>query len=615
MRRYANLLLLVLTFVAAQLCAAQQRTDNDRWYSPQALTLSADETRLYVAEGGMNRVAVLNTATGAVIRHIETPAEPTGLALTPDGQSLVVTCAAPEGSILICNTSDGSIKRTLQAGHGVRGPAISSDGKTLYVCNRFNDTISVINLSTGETIHTIDAPREPFDALLTPDVNRLFVVGHLPSQPANDDYVAAEMAVIDTRTNTVTHRILLPNGSTGIRDIALSPDGTQAFVSHILARYTVPTSQLEQGWVNTNAVSIIDTKTAQLTATVLLDQADSGAANPWGIACTPDGQSLCVTLAGTHELAVIDLPGLLEKLQQRDNTAVPVSQDLSFLVSLNRRIPLPGNGPRALVVGRSTAWTTEYFSGSIAAVTLPLSKRPAITTLTLGPDQQQTEARRGEQLFNDASICFQRWHSCASCHPDTRADGLNWDLLNDGIGNPKNVVSLLLAHQTPPSMSTGIRANAEVAVRAGIRYILFTVRPEKDAEAIDTYLKSLQPIRSPELVEGKLSPAAERGKALFYREDITCDRCHPAPLFTDNTLYDVGSHATFDFTTIDGQRVPQKEFDVPTLREVWRTAPYLHDGRYNTIEALLRDGRHGIPKEITINTQETSDLAAYVRSL
>ena len=64
-------------------------------------------------------------------------------------------------------------------------------------------------------------------------------------------------------------------------------------------------------------------------------------------------------------------------------------------------------------------------------------------------------------------------------------DGLNWDLLNDGIGNPKNCKRLLLAHATPPSMSLAVRPNACVAVRAGIRYSLFTVQPPEVADAMD----------------------------------------------------------------------------------------------------------------------------------
>ena len=50
---------------------------------------------------------------------------------------------------------------------------------------------------------------------------------------------------------------------------------------------------------------------------------------------------------------------------------------------------------------------------------------------------------------------------------------LIWDLLNDGMGNPKNSRSMLFAHQSSLVMSLGVRKNAEQAVRAGIRHILF----------------------------------------------------------------------------------------------------------------------------------------------
>ena len=87
------------------------------------------------------------------------------------------------------------------------------------------------------------------------------------------------------------------------------------------------------------------------------------------------------------------------------------------------------------------------------------------------------------------------------------------DLSGRGAANPW-AVSLLLAHQTPPSMWLGVRTNAEIAVRAGLRYILFTEQPDSVAQAIDDYLKSLRLVPSPRLVEGKLSARAERGEGV-----------------------------------------------------------------------------------------------------
>ena len=106
-------------------------------------------------------------------------------------------------------------------------------------------------------------------------------------------------------------------------------------------------------------------------------------------------------------------------------------------------------------------------------------------------------------------------------------------MLNDGIGNPKNTKSLLLSHRTPPSMSLGVRGTAEKAVRSGLRNILFARRNEEQARAIDEYLKSLEPAPNPNLVNGQLSDAAERGRKLFESPEVGCAQCHPGPLFTD----------------------------------------------------------------------------------
>jgi cytochrome c peroxidase len=207
-------------------------------------------------------------------------------------------------------------------------------------------------------------------------------------------------------------------------------------------------------------------------------------------------------------------------------------------------------------------------------------------------------------LFNDALICFQSWQSCASCHPsEARVDALNWDLLNDGLGNPKNTKSLLLSHQTPPSMMTGIRATAESAVRAGIRHILFAVRPEEESAAIDEYLKSLKPVPSPHLVDGKLSESAGRGRAVFRKAG--CSSCHSGPLLTDLQRYNVGTGDALD---------KDRQFDTPALVEIWRTAPYLYDGRAATIRDVVttcnRDDRHGRTSDLS--EREIVDLVEFV---
>jgi len=184
---------------------------------------------------------------------------------------------------------------------------------------------------------------------------------------------------------------------------------------------------------------------------------------------------------------------------------------------------------------------------------------------------------------------------------------LNWDLLNDGQDNHKNTKSMLFAHETPPSMAHGVRPDAETAVRKGFETILMLPASEDEAEAVDVYLKSLQPEPSPKLVGGRLSESAKRGKKIFDSSRSGCSVCHPGPYFTDMLKHDVGTRSPVDTSQF---------FDTPTLKEVWRTAPYLHDGRYTTIQQLLIEGKHADADRIgQLTEEEIDDLTEYVLSL
>lgn len=127
-----------------------------------------------------------------------------------------------------------------------------------------------------------------------------------------------------------------------------------------------------------------------------------------------------------------------------------------FLADCSQRVKLPSVGTLGLAVCGSQVHVAEYFTDSIAAVSLACDGEAIVRSLPLGPQPQWDEARRGEVLFHDVRTCFRGWQSCASCHPEGAADALNWDLLNDGEGNPKNTKGLLWSHRTPPAMVSGV---------------------------------------------------------------------------------------------------------------------------------------------------------------
>jgi mono/diheme cytochrome c family protein len=517
-------------------------------------------------------------------------------------------------------------------------PALAIRRGLLLVTCAARQSVAIVDMKRGAVVARLPIRGEPFGVAVSPGEN-IAVIGSLrPDGNASNPENAAVLTLIDPGSRKRLAEIRLPAGSTVVRDVAVSPDGRWAYAVHALGRFNLPTTQLDRGWVNTNALSIIDLQVQKHYATVLLDHPLQGSADPWGIALSKDGGTLWVTLSGVHQVARLDLARLHRYLEGKipdDSPLRRLSEEFSVttrsawleirrdpsrrtilvndlsaldLANLIVRTPLPGSGPRGAALspdGQRLA-VAQYFSGNVVLLDTAAGKVRA--TLSAGPSRPPDPARIGERMFHDATLSYQRWLSCATCHPDGRTDGLNWDLLNDGIGNPKNTRSLLLAHQRSPMMSHGVRSNLAVAAKAGFRFIEFREPEPGETEAVIAYIRSLKPQTSPYRINGRLSARAERGKRLFESQKTKCAECHYGPLYTDQKQYDVGTRSALDSS---------EKFVTPTLAEVWRTAPYLHDGSARTMREVLtarnRLDRHGITSRLS--EEELAALAEYVLSL
>jgi len=615
-----TVLWLSVLFVYGGLCYAASPS----YLSPGSVVGDTRLGRLYIAATTAAQILVWDTSSCRVIQRIPVAPQPQGLALSGDGRELYVTSAVSAGEVLIVDTHRARVRQRVSVGHTPSALALSPDGRMLYVCNQFDNTVSVIDLAQGRCIQTIAVLREPVGLAMTPAGDAVFVVNRLPVGAADGVYLAAAVSVIDTQDTRVVQSIELPDGATNVLGIAIAPDGHYAYVTHVMARYQFPVTFLEKSWVNTNALSVLNVPQRRFVNTVLLDDSQRGAADPHAVVCTADGTRLLVSHAGSHELSVIDRKALHRLLPVSESArnfvscaaskgdafltkqlapADRIPNKLDYLQGIRRRVPLTGKGPRGMALLGAQVYVTEYFSDSLSRVAWSRSRtRPE--SHALGSQLPLTPQRRGELFFHDASDSYQTWHSCATCHgAGARANALNWDLLNDGIANPKNTKSLLLSYATPPAMATGVRAHMESAIRSGIYYIQFMIPRGDRVQAISAYLKNLEPVPSPALAEGGLSPAARRGEKLFSQAG--CVGCHTPPTYTNQQKVDVGTGSEEDDSPC---------YDVPTLVEVWRTAPYLHDGRAAQIIDVLTTcntaGRHGQVSDLSKG--DVNDLVAYV---
>lgn len=552
-------------------------------------------SKLLLACAG-TRELLLSDVDGKTIRKWNFDEPVTGIELK--NTLAFITSSAAEGFVTILDIGKPGKISEIKVGMGARCPVLDPDKKTLYVAAQFESSIYRIDLETHAVTGSVKVLREPFSMAVSKGGQYLFVNNFLPAQRADMDIVAADVSVVDLTDFVKIRDIKLSNGSNALRGISLSPDGNYVFITHNLGRFQVPTSQLEQGWMNTSGLSIIDARKLEFVATVILDEPERGAAGSWDINCTPE--KILIAHSGTHDLSVINYKAFMEKLLSEPNKP-GLSYNLNFLAGIRQRFPVKGNGPRSFMLVGNSAWIISYFSDLLNLLDISTGE---IRVVPLQVNRKESPEDTGERIFNDASYCFQGWQSCNGCHPGNgRTDGLNWDLLNDGIGNPKNCKSLLFAHLTPPVMVSGIRGSAEVAVRAGFKHIQFSLVSEEDAGYVDAYIKSLQPLPSPWLVDGELTANAKKGKVIFDREG--CGDCHNGDYYTDLNSYKIGEE----------ERIFKdwKGWDTPTLREVWRTAPYLVRGTAFEMKDVFEVHRHGLKNLLT--KEEIIQLAEYVNSL
>lgn len=582
----------------------------ENYISPSGIVVS--EGMMYASDATANSVYKLDNS-GTVLRTAKFDQPVNNL--YHSGNYIYALVGGLRGEVHCYDMSLNSVAK-VDVGH--TPIAAIAVGDKLFVLNRFSNSISVMATDLSGDVSVIELPtaREPFAVAYAG--GKLFVGSHLNGDDASAAVVAANVVVVDLATSSVVKTIKLPNGASNVNDMAVSSNGNYVYVSNTFGRYTYPTTQLDRGWVNTNGITIIDVAQQEVLAGVLLDGVEQGAANPFGIDVigTGDEAKIVCAISGLSQIATVGEKAIFDRIAAVENGEMSYSIEqivdhVEFLNGLVNRINVGGKGVRRIVAevenGKQYVYATKYFDGAISKVALEANdyNEYSVKNYSLGEQGDMTQERLGETLWYDATICYQGWESCSSCHPEGRSDGLNWDEAGDGLGTPKQTKSMLYSHRTPPVLVTGAVDTAEDNV---IETVMFAFRNdigEDYAECMDAFLKSLRPVESPYLNrDGTLTESALRGKDLFENE-YNCAACHYAPLYTDMDFHK--SQASLDAD----DSWEYRDLDTPTLVEIWRTSPWLFNGSATDIKDAIKAFVGNRP----ITDEQLNDLANYVLSI
>lgn len=555
------------------------------------------------------------------------------IALNPDG-TLLLTSNHDARSLSRINTNSLVHAGDIPLGMEPASVSIDSSGRAWVTFQR-EDRVGVYDTATGANIAMIAVGDEPFGVLQIS-----------AEQIAVTLFRAAQVTIIDTGSLQVVDNLAV---SPHPRGLALSADGSEFYVTHFLSGQlsiidieTLSVDNLVQPEADGNlfqnlAVSGDGTR-------LFLPNSRSNASNP---SLTFD-TTLFPVVSVVDPVTAVPIPGERISLDIADEpVGIPIdaaltadhlfvlnaaSNDLSVINRITSfsdgHIEL-GDNPRSMVLSADGSRLFVHNSLSASVSVVDTAQLSVETEIAIAPNPLPASLINGKRLFNSSDrsdMSRDQWIACASCHFDGEMDARTW-FFPDG---PRNTTSLLGVGSTVPFHWSGDLDELQ-DVEATIRDIQAgtglakgpdnctptcdTAPPNagrsQDLDDLAAFMASLEFSPNPFLgPNAQLSEAALRGNNLFYSDTTGCSGCHSPPFFTDHLRHDVGTGDNPDENN-------GPDFDTPSLRGVYATAPYLHDGRASTLTSVLTtynpDDKHGLTSSLT--ESEVEDIVAFLNSL
>ncbi|MEM7383673.1 MAG: MbnP family protein [Verrucomicrobiota bacterium] len=254
----------------------------------------------------------------------------------------------------------------------------------------------------------------------------------------------------------------------------------------------------------------------------------------------------------------------------------------------------------------------------------------------------------GKRLFEDKQLSRDATVACASCHLQTHAltDPRQYSIGIDGQKGKRNAMPLfnlawkssffwdgrapsLRAQSLMPiedhlemgesleNVVTKLEGQASYRQAFGRAFTDDSITPERISLALENFLLTLTSYQSrfDRALQGKekLTPSEQRGFELFMTEyeprsnrfGADCFHCHGGPLFTDHQFHNTGLDPLESMDpgrfAVTGEERDRGRFSTPSLRNVALTGPYMHDGRFQTLEEVINHYNSGLARNPTLD--------------
>ena len=424
---------------------SQQRhpsVETDDYASPLELQISPDGARLYVLCQGSNEVRVLNASTFAVVKAIPVGAVPRGLALSPDGARLFVTNSWDD-TLSVIDTRSLEVVATWPVGAEPTSVVEDRAGKHLLVANRISSDIAVLDAETGVEEKRLAGGRGTSYLALSPDGSRVYATHIYPKLPTestpggNRAVPESEITVIDAARAVVVDRIPLL-AIAGVFHLAFSADGRLGVVAEYHPKNLIPLAHLEHGGAFAHTLTLFGPDLGT-PVEVPLDELERYAAQPFAVAIAPDKSRIYVSCGGSEVVLVLDVARLLRFVRTHPHPqSGPPSgsfvQDLSASANYVVARVPVGLNPRGLALSHDGRRLFVANRLDDSISVIDTRTNTVASTVKLAGPQTISALRHGEQTFYTARYSFQGQIGCATCHIDTTFDGLTWNLEPDGFG-------------------------------------------------------------------------------------------------------------------------------------------------------------------------------------